>query len=116
MKPGRRRCRRSASSTIRTRDARAHDFDLTHPYRQTEVVRTVNERVGRKLVSGYDLQCVRKVYDAAHRPEFFHRPKFGSPQYSEAFVSWLVSEWEKDEFFEKAKAIIHPPRVEDTEP
>jgi EC042_2821-lke REase len=88
------------------------DFDLTHPYRQTEVVRTVNERVGRKLVSGYDLQCVRKVYDVAHRPEFFHQPKFGSPQYSEAFVSWLVSEWQKDaEFFAKAKAIVRPKRV-----
>jgi hypothetical protein len=90
------------------------DFDLTHPYRQTEVIRTVNERVGFKLVTGYDLQCVRKVYDIAEHPEFFHRPKFGSPQYSEAFVSWLVSEWHKDhEFFAKAKAVIHPPRVEE---
>ena len=87
------------------------DFDLTHPYRQTEVVRTINERVGRKLVSGYDVQCVRKVYDIADRPEFFHQPKFGSPQYSEAFVSWLVAEWRKDpEFFGKAKAVVHPKR------
>jgi hypothetical protein len=88
------------------------DFDLTHPYRQTEVIRTVNERSGRKLVSGYDLLNVRKVYDIADRPEFFHRPKFGSPQYSEAFVRWIISEWQKDpDFFAKAKAIAHPPRV-----
>jgi hypothetical protein len=32
-------------------------------------------------------------------------PKFGSPQYSDAFVDWLVAEDERDpEFFASAKA------------
>jgi hypothetical protein len=32
-------------------------------------------------------------------------PKFGSPQYSEAFVDWLVDEYEREpEFFARAKA------------
>jgi hypothetical protein len=32
-------------------------------------------------------------------------PKFGSPQYSEAFVAWLVEQDAKDpQFFERAKA------------
>jgi hypothetical protein len=39
------------------------------------------------------------------RPEFVHVPKFGSPQYSDAFVDWLVGEQERDPgFFESAKA------------
>ncbi|MDX6400872.1 MAG: hypothetical protein QOF27_1478, partial [Gaiellaceae bacterium] len=39
------------------------------------------------------------------RPEFVHVPKFGSPQYSDAFVDWLVAEDERDpEFFAGAKA------------
>jgi hypothetical protein len=85
------------------------DFDLTHPFRQTEVVRTINERVGYKLVSPYDIQCVRKAYGVADRPEFFHLPKFGSPQYSEAFVQWILREYERDDqFFEIAKHIVRP--------
>src|SRR3954451_24536015 len=31
------------------------DFDITHPYRQTELVAAVNERLGQKVVTGYDL-------------------------------------------------------------
>jgi hypothetical protein len=39
------------------------------------------------------------------RPEFVHVPKFGSPQYSDAFVDWLIGEDERDpEFFANAKA------------
>jgi hypothetical protein len=39
------------------------------------------------------------------RPEFVHVPKFGSPQYSDAFVDWLVAEQERDpDFFARAKA------------
>jgi hypothetical protein len=35
-----------------------------------------------------------------------HVPKFGSPQYSDAFVDWLLAEDERDpEFFAKAKTV-----------
>ncbi len=80
------------------------DYDVTHPFRQKELLKTINDRVGRHVAGPYEIQCVRRVYAIDARPEFFHRPKFGSPQYSDAFVSWLVTEYQADpEFFEKAK-------------
>jgi hypothetical protein len=80
------------------------DFDVTHPYRQTELVSTINDRVGSTVAGPYEIQCVRRVHGVDQIPEFFHRPKFGSPQYSDAFVSWLVTEYQRDtEFFVKAK-------------
>ena len=80
------------------------DYDVTHPHRQTEVVRLVNARAGRGLVNSHDLLCVRRVHDVDGREEFFHKPRFGSPQYSDAFVDWLVASYTKDHsFFEAAK-------------
>ena len=80
------------------------DFDVTHPFRQKELLKTINDRAGEKIAGPYEIQCVRRVYDIDNRPEFFHRPKFGSPQYSDAFVSWLITEYQRDrQFFENAK-------------
>jgi hypothetical protein len=88
------------------------DFDVTHPYRQTEVVKTLNARFGERLVSMYDIQCVRRVYGVSQRDEFFHQPKFGSPQYSEAFVEWVLDEYEADpQFFEHAKTLDRAQRL-----
>jgi Putative DNA-binding domain len=87
------------------------DFDLTHPYRQTEVVTALNAQLGGNIATRYDVQCVRKAHSIDERPEFFHRPKFGSPQYSDAFVAWLRDEYRHDAaFFEKAKAVVQAAR------
>ena len=79
------------------------DFDVTHPFRQKELIKTINDRTGERIAGPYEIQCVRRVYDIDSRPEFFHRPKFGSPQYSDALVSWLITEYQRDPlFFENA--------------
>jgi hypothetical protein len=83
------------------------DPDQSHPYRQKEVIREVNARLDGRPVNAFDVLSVRRVYDITEesRPEFVHVPKFGSPQYSDAFVDWIVSEQARDpEFFERAKA------------
>jgi len=84
------------------------DPDRTHPNRQTEVVTELNRRLPANVtVNPYDVLSVRRVHDITEetRPEFTHVPKFGSPQYSDAFVDWLVQQHEQDpRFFEKAKA------------
>lgn len=85
------------------------DFDVTHPFRQKELVNTINDRLGERIAGPYEIQCVRRVYDIDNRPEFFHRPKFGSPQYSDAFVSWVITEYQRDpRFFEHAKIAGRP--------
>jgi hypothetical protein len=83
------------------------DPDRSHPYRQKEVIREVNARLREDAVNAFDVLSVRRVYGVSEetRPEFVHVPKFGSPQYSDAFVEWLVAEHERDQrFFAKAKA------------
>jgi hypothetical protein len=83
------------------------DPDQSHPYRQKEVIREVNKRLGEGAVNAFDVLSVRRVHQISEetRPEFVHVPKFGSPQYSDAFVDWLVGEQEREpQFFELAKS------------
>jgi hypothetical protein len=83
------------------------DPDRSHPYRQKEVIREVNARLDGAVVNAFDVLSVRRVHVISEetRPEFVHVPKFGSPQYSDAFVDWLIGEHERDpEFFARAKA------------
>lgn len=82
------------------------DPDQSHPHRQKEVIREVNARLGEGAVNAFDVLSVRRVHAISEetRPEFVHVPKFGSAQYSDAFVDWLVSERQRDQaFFERAK-------------
>jgi hypothetical protein len=83
------------------------DPDQSHPYRQKEVIREVNARLGEGTVNAFDVLSARRVHAISEetRPEFVHVPKFGSPQYSDAFVDWLVAEHQRDPaFFANAKA------------
>jgi hypothetical protein len=83
------------------------DPDQSHPYRQKEVIREVNVRLGEGTVNAFDVLSVRRVHAISEetRPEFVHVPKFGSPQYSDAFVDWLAAEYQRDpDFFANAKA------------
>jgi hypothetical protein len=85
--------------------------DDSHPYRQKELLEEINERLpakARKLTS-HDIQCVRRVHDIspATAPEFMHQAKHAlSPQYSSAFIDWLLAERKKDRaFFKKARQL-----------
>lgn len=78
----------------------------THPYRQKEVVQIFNERLsGKKTITSYDVFCVRKVYKIdKSKPQYYYKPKYSSPQYSKAFVDWLIKSYEEDPlFFDKAR-------------
>ncbi len=83
--------------------------DKTHPYRQCDVVRIVNSRLGgRACVNTHDVLSVRRTHETDERPEFFYQGKFSSAQYSDAFLDWLVTSFEEDStFFEKARAEYH---------
>lgn len=80
--------------------------DRTHPHRQKEVVHLVNERLsGKKTINAYYVLCVRRVYKIDEtKPQFYYKSKFASPQYSDAFVDWLVKRYGDDPlFFDKAR-------------
>jgi hypothetical protein len=62
---------------------------------------------GRKSINSYDVLAVRRLYGIAgdERPEFVYAPRFGAPQYSEAFIDWMVSEYEKNaRFFDRTRS------------
>lgn len=80
--------------------------DITHPYRQKEIVQLVNQQLnGRKTINPYDILCVRKIFKIDEsKPNYYYKSKFASPQYSDAFVDWLVEQFNKDAtFFDKAR-------------
>ncbi len=84
------------------------DAALTHPHRQKNVVAEVNKALGGvSRIVGHDVQCVLKAHNIPQNQAFYHRSAmpYSSPQYSQAFVDWLVSQARRDpEFFTKVRA------------
>jgi len=80
--------------------------NVTHPYRLKETVEQVNKAIGgERKVNSYDIQSVRWVFGVDDNPNYFYGPKFGSPQYSDAFVAWVVKEYQSDaSFFDSCRA------------
>ena len=81
------------------------DPDYTHPYRQKELIYEINKKLkDRAKVNSYDIQVIRKVYSINEKPELVHKPKFGTTQYSNDFVQWIVDKYENDSnFFTKTR-------------
>jgi len=81
------------------------DSDITHPYRQKELIHEVKKLLPNNVrFNSYDVTSIWYVHEIWEHPEFFHAPKFGSTQYSEAYVSWIVYCHSNDnEFFEKTR-------------
>jgi len=82
------------------------DYDITHPYRQKEVINAINKATGDDPhINSYDVQCVRKLYEIEGDDRLCHRSKFSlSSQYSQEFVEWLIEEVRRDKnFFRKLR-------------
>ena len=81
------------------------DYDLTHPFRQKEAIEEINRGLaGRARINSFDIQCINRVYEIWDKENFYHHPKYSSPQYSREYVSWVISQYEQDEdFFRKTR-------------
>jgi hypothetical protein len=76
--------------------------DRTHPHRETEVIREVNKRLRPGVkISHFSVQSIRAVHqvDEDTEPVLVHQPKFGSRQFSDAFVDWIVEHIDADPTF-----------------
>lgn len=82
------------------------DPDSTHPFRQKELIAEVRSQLPESIeFNSFDVVAVRHVYAIDNRREFAHKPRFGSRQYSPAFVNWLLNQVQRDPgFFLKARA------------
>jgi Protein of unknown function (DUF3644) len=84
---------------------RAIDYDLTHPYRQKDLLARLDELLpqGPRL-STYDLTAIRYSHAIVERPEYYHKARFGSAQYSEQYAQWIVASMQGDrDFIEGAR-------------
>jgi hypothetical protein len=84
---------------------RGPNRDDTHPYRMTELIAFVNERLPEGIkINQHDILCITRVFSIATQPRFHHQPRYGSPQYSEKFARWIVERYMEDEtFFETTR-------------
>lgn len=82
------------------------DPSVSHPFRQKEVIETINKTAPGMIINSYDIQCVNNAYGIKNRSECFYQGKVkGSPgQYSQSFVDWLNKQYQNDPaFFKKAR-------------
>ena len=53
-----------------------------------------------------DLRAVRVAHDIDEQPEFSYLPRFGSRQYNDTYLDWLVAQHGGDRrFFESARHV-----------
>jgi hypothetical protein len=66
----------------------------------------VNRRLPKGVsINPHDILSVRRTHGTDSKPLFFHQPRFGSPQYSDSFIDWIVEEYARDkDFFANARA------------
>ncbi|WP_196381640.1 RNA-binding domain-containing protein [Ralstonia solanacearum] len=81
-------------------------LDETHPHRQKEVVREVNQRLASKRsINSHDIICIRRVYAIQKQIQYCYTQNFASPRYSQQFVDWIVGQYESNSaFFEETRA------------
>lgn len=86
---------------------RVVDNDQVYPHRAKEVLQKLSELLGHKVATSYDLQIVRKQFDIDTNPNFSHKGRFGTRQYSDAFIEWIVGQHGQDsQFFQKAREAV----------
>lgn len=85
------------------------DPSKSHPFRQKEVLEKVKKALPEITINQHDIRSINKAYGVKLRSEYFYQGKVkGSPpQYSQAFVDWLMQQYLRDSgFFEKAREKI----------
>jgi hypothetical protein len=84
------------------------DVDRLYPWRQKDLLRELNTRLGRRMLNSYDIQAVRRQHKLDERPDFvFNLPGAGR-RYSPAAAEWIMEEYTRDpEFFHRARAADH---------
>ncbi len=81
------------------------DHDTTYPHRQTELIEVVNRMLPENIeINTYDILAVRRTHKIDDDARYCHTPKFGSPQYSDAFAQWIVEQYKQNNnFFQEAR-------------
>ena len=93
---------------------RVVDYDKTHPYRQKELLATLRKRFPERPLNQFDVLAIRHVHHIDDRPEFSHKSMYGTRQYSQRFLDWLIDQATRDpQFFDAARAEYSKHRAAD---
>jgi len=88
------------------------EFDALYPYRQKEVINRLATLLPGVKVTPFDIQCIRRFHGLDADPTYSAQTKFGSRQYSEAFIDLIVVNYTGDEeYFQKAKEALKRPEA-----
>ena len=81
------------------------DPDVTHPWRQKELIAEVNKSVqDQHRINQFDVLAVKHLYDIDSNPHYLHKSRFSAPQYSPGFAGWLLEQYARDmNFFAKSR-------------
>jgi hypothetical protein len=81
------------------------DVSRLYPWRQKDLLNELNARLGRRALTTYDIQAVRRQHGLDERPDYvFHLPGAGR-RYSPAVADWFIDEYRRDpHFFREARA------------
>jgi len=84
------------------------DVDRLYPWRQKDLLRELNARIGRRALNSYDIQAVRRQHRLDERPDFvFNLPGAGR-RYSPAVAEWIMEQLGRNpEFFRHARTADH---------
>jgi hypothetical protein len=84
------------------------DVDRLFPWRQKDLLRELNGRLGRRVLNSYDIQAIRRQHRLDERPDFvFNLPGAGR-RYSPAAADWIMDQYARDpEFFHHARMADH---------
>ena len=83
------------------------DPNLTHPYRQKEVLEKLKEAREelKSSVTSHHLQCIRRVHKVDANAVFCYHANYTSPTYSQMFVDWILERYDEDfDFFANCKS------------
>jgi hypothetical protein len=85
------------------------DHDTTYPHRQTELIDVINGMLPENVeINTYDILAIRRTHNINEDARYCHTPKFGSPQYSDAFAQWIVEQHKQNNnFFQEARQKLY---------
>ena len=84
------------------------DVDRLYPWRQKDLLRELNGRLGRRMLNSYDIQAIRRQHHLDEHPDFVFNLAGAGRRYSPAAAEWIVDQYAGDpEFFHRARAADH---------
>lgn len=83
------------------------DPNITHPHRQKDIIDKVNQKISGMKINQHHFQCIKSAFSIEQNPKFYYKLNYSSPRYSDAFIDWIMDQYQQDnQFFENARMLF----------